>query len=58
VLSGVPPGSYKLYAWEELDVNELLGQLDVLRNFEGECQLLHVEESGRYTPELKVIAGQ
>lgn len=57
-LRGVTPGNYKLYAWEELDLNELLGQLDLLKNFESESQLVHVEESGTYNPELKAIARQ
>lgn len=55
-LRGIPPGSYKLYAWEELDLNELLGQLDVLKNFEGDSQLLHVDENGIYNPEVKAVA--
>jgi hypothetical protein len=57
-LHGIPPGNYKVYAWEQLDLNELLGQLDVLKDFEGECQLVHVDENGIYNPELKVIAGR
>jgi len=57
-LHGIPPGSYKVYAWEELDMNELLGQLDVLKNFEGESQLVRVDENGIYNPELKAIASR
>jgi Carboxypeptidase regulatory-like domain len=56
VLRGVTPGDYKLYAWEQLDLNELLGQLDLLKEFEGACQLVHVDENGTYNPEIKVIA--
>jgi hypothetical protein len=58
VLRGVTPGNYKLYAWEELDLNELLSQLELLKNFEGECQLVHVDENGTYRPEIKAIAAR
>jgi hypothetical protein len=58
VLRGVAPGTYKLYAWEELDLNELLGQLELLKDFEGDCQLVHVDQNGTYAPELKLIAAR
>ncbi len=58
ILRGVAPGSYKLYAWEDLDLNEILGQPELLRNFESDCQLVHVDENGIYNPELKAIVGR
>ena len=54
-LRGITPGAYKLYAWEEIDVNELMSQLDLLKNFDGESQLVRVDENGYYNPELRAI---
>src|SRR5215510_7343099 len=34
VMRGVPPGNYKLFAFEDTDLNEMLNQPDLLKNYE------------------------
>jgi carboxypeptidase family protein len=58
VLRGVPPGIYKLFAWNDVDVNEVLNQPDLLKNHESEAQSIRVEESGKYDIELKPVSAQ
>jgi len=48
VLRGVPPGSYKLIAFEDVNVNDLMAQPDVLKRFVDQGQALSVGESGKY----------
>jgi hypothetical protein len=48
VLRGVPPGSYKLIAFEDVNVNELMAQPDILKRSVDQGQVLNVAESGKY----------
>lgn len=54
-LRGVAPGNYKLFAWEKIDMNELLNQPDLLRNYESDALLLSVQENGRFDLQIKPI---
>ena len=56
VLRGIPPGSYRLYALEDVDTNELINQPDLLKSFENEAQLVRIEEGGKYELEVKPAA--
>jgi protocatechuate 3,4-dioxygenase beta subunit len=48
VLRGVPPGPYKLIAFEDVNVTDLMAQPDVLKRFVDQGQALSVGESGKY----------
>ena len=48
VLRGVPPGSYKLLAFEDVNVDDLMAAPDVLRRFVNQGQALNVAENGKY----------
>jgi hypothetical protein len=53
-LSGITPGNYKLFAWEDLEPNAYY-DLDVLRQYEGQGKAVVVTESGKVQVELKPI---
>ncbi|HEY6250613.1 MAG TPA: hypothetical protein VI685_11685 [Candidatus Angelobacter sp.] len=53
-LRGVPPGSYKLFAFEDAET-EILNQPDLLKNYEQNSQSIKVEEAGKYTLEIKPV---
>jgi len=48
VLRGVPPGSYKLLAFEDVNVDDLMAAPDVLKRFVNQGQALNVAENGKY----------
>ncbi len=48
VLRGVPPGSYKLLAFEDVNVDDLMASPDVLKRFVDQGQALSIAENGRY----------
>jgi hypothetical protein len=54
VLRGIPPGDYRLFAWEDVEPGAWLDP-DFLRDYERAGEPLSVSERGRYTPQLKVI---
>jgi hypothetical protein len=53
-LSGLLPGTYKLFAFEEIDLDELISQPELLKQYGSES--LVVSESGRYFVQLRLIA--
>jgi len=57
VLRGVPPGSYKLFAFEDAEA-EILNQPDLLAKYEQNSQSVKVEEAGKYTVEIKPVPAQ
>ena len=56
VIRGVPPGNYKLFAFEDVELNEMLNQPELLKNYDQSSQSVKVEEAGKYTVELKPVA--
>jgi len=57
-MRGVVPGSYKLFAFEDVELNEMLNQPELLKNYEQSSQSVRVEESGKYTLEIKPVPAQ
>jgi hypothetical protein len=55
VIRGVAPGIYRLFAFEDIEINELLNQLDLLKGYEANAQLVRVEEGGKYAVEVKPV---
>ena len=51
---GLPPGNYKLFAWEAIE-NYSYFDRDVLSQYESQGKPVHVQESSKETIELKVI---
>jgi hypothetical protein len=51
---GLPPGDYKVFAWEDIDRNALL-DLDFMRQFENQGATIRVNEGERPTLELALI---
>ena len=55
VIRGVPPDSYKLYAWEQIDMDELLSQPELLKDIQADNQVVRVDENGYYNLEVRAI---
>jgi hypothetical protein len=53
-LTGITPGNYKLFAWEDLEANAYY-DAEVLRQYESQGKAVIVTESGRVQVELKPI---
>lgn len=54
VLRGIPPGEYRLLAWEDVESGAWL-DADFLRGFERSGETLSISERSRHKPQLKVI---
>jgi hypothetical protein len=54
VLRGIPPGDYRLFAWEDVEPGAWLDP-DFLREFEKRGEPVSVSERARYTVQLKAI---
>jgi len=53
-LRDLVPGSYKVFAWEDLDL-EVAHDLELRRHFESKAIAISLDENGRETAELKAI---
>jgi hypothetical protein len=51
---GIPPGDYKIFAWEALEQFAYYDP-DVLRIFEAKGKLVHVTESSTQTVDVRII---
>ncbi|MGC9971592.1 MAG: carboxypeptidase-like regulatory domain-containing protein [Bryobacteraceae bacterium] len=54
VLRGVPPGEYRLFAWEDVEAGAWLDP-DFLGEYEKRGETVSVDERGRYTVQLKAV---
>jgi uncharacterized protein (DUF2141 family) len=54
-VTGVAPGTYKLFAWDEVNVDAVLYDPDFLRPFETAGQSIQITESARQSANLKLI---
>jgi hypothetical protein len=52
--SGIAPGSYKLYAFEDMDANAIRYDPDFLKPYETKGQSVQVSENSKQTVALKV----
>jgi hypothetical protein len=57
-ISGIAPGSYKLYAWDKVDPNAVMYDPDFLRPYEAAAQAIEIAPNDRKTPEVKLILNQ
>jgi hypothetical protein len=53
--STVPPGRYKLFAWEEVDDNAAMYDAEFRKPFEGKGQTVDVTEKQKTTAQLQMI---
>jgi hypothetical protein len=53
-MAGVPPGSYKAFAWEKMESAEYEDP-EFLKAYEGKGESLGVEENGKATLQLKLL---
>jgi hypothetical protein len=53
--AGVPPGRYKLFAWEDVDVNRALYDPEFRKQFEAKGQTVELDEKQKATVQLKAI---
>jgi len=56
VFRGIAPGDYKLYAWEDVDVDEALYDPDFLKAYEPRAKSLEISEGSQQSVQLAVIA--
>lgn len=54
VLRGIPPGEYRLFAWQDVEAGAWLDP-DFLGEYEKRGETVSVDERGRYTVQLKAI---
>jgi len=54
-LTGVPPGSYKLFAWDDVDTNQVAFDPDFLRPYGPVAQNIEISENQKVSVQLKLI---
>ncbi|MBZ5583014.1 MAG: carboxypeptidase-like regulatory domain-containing protein, partial [Acidobacteriia bacterium] len=54
-IQGVAPGSYKVYAWEEVDMNAVHYDPEFVKPYESSGQSVHINEGSKETVNLKQI---
>jgi hypothetical protein len=55
ILRGVPPGTYKLLAFDDVDLEELISRPEILKQYDDQGQTVIVAEKSNYTVPLKII---
>jgi hypothetical protein len=53
-LRGIPPGNYKIFAWENLEANAYYDP-EILRTYEQQGKVVRVEQGSKLTAEVKLI---
>ncbi len=54
-ITGIAPGSYQAYAWEEVDANAVRYDPEFVKPFESSAQTVEIAEGGKETVTLKQI---
>ena len=54
-MAGIAPGSYKLFAWEDADPNQVMYDPDFLKPFDSQAQSIEISEGSRKSVQLKLI---
>lgn len=55
LMRGIAPGSYKLFAWDNADPNEILFNPDFTRQFESQSKTVEVTEGSKDSVQLTLI---
>jgi hypothetical protein len=53
-LSGVVPGSYSLYAWDQVE-DEIWQSEEFIKKYDDRRQRVQLDAGGRQTPQLQLI---
>jgi protocatechuate 3,4-dioxygenase beta subunit len=54
-LQGIAPGSYKLFAWQEVDPNQVMYDPDFLKPFDAQAQSVEISEGSQKSVQLTLI---
>jgi len=54
-IRGIPPGDYKLFAWESIELGGWF-DLDLVKHFESQGKALHILESSNQTVDLRTLS--
>ena len=54
-MAGIAPGSYKLFAWEDADPNQVMYDPDFLKPFDSQAQSIEIAEGSKQSVPLKLI---
>ena len=54
-ITGIAPGSYKLYAWEDVEINAVLFDPEFLRPFESAGENIQISDGTKHMAKLKLI---
>jgi hypothetical protein len=55
ILRGVPPGTYKILAFDDVDLEELISRPEILKLYEDQGQTVIIAEKSNYNVPLKII---
>ncbi len=56
-MPGLPPGNYKLFAWESIESDEYLDG-DFLRPYEDRGKPVHIEDGHQQSVQLELISAE
>jgi hypothetical protein len=54
-MKGIAPGSYKIFAWDQVNTNAVMYDPDFLRPYEGAGTMLEIQPKGKHTADLRLI---
>jgi len=54
-MQGIAPGSYKLFAWEDVDINEVMYNPDFVRPFDSQGKSVGISEGSKESMQLILI---
>ena len=54
-IAGIAPGSYKVFAWDQVDSNAVFYDPEFLKPYEGAGQNIEIQTKGKHTAELKLV---
>jgi hypothetical protein len=52
---GIAPGTYRLYAWEVVDPNQVIYDSDFLKPYDSQAQRVEIAEGSQKSVQLTVI---
>jgi hypothetical protein len=55
IISGITPGSYKVYAWDQVNTNAVMYDPDFLRPYEGAGTMVEIQSNGKHPADLRLI---
>jgi len=54
-MAGIVPGSYRLFAWEDVDPNQVMFDPDFLKPFDSQAQSVEIAEGSQKSVQLTLI---